>query len=225
MATTTNTNKEETKRNTEEYLKELIGSAALEAMKARTGYQGLCKECANREICRKRKRGEIIMSCASHNPGPPIPARAFKTFAEVLDFAIEKEEKTANFYLELAKTVGQQSTRKALKGFAKRSLKHRKQLRKMKRAGDTAIPPANVRGLKITKYVTREVSPHADMGVREVMVLAIKTASTTQSLYADLANQAEDPKIQSLFAGLAQEEAEQKLKLETEYDEHVFAQD
>jgi rubrerythrin len=225
MATTTNTSKEETKKNTEEYLKELIGSAALEAMKARTEYQGLCKECANREICRKRKRGEIIMSCASHNPGPPIPARAFKTFVEVLDFAVEKEEKTANFYLELAKAVGQPSTRKALKDFAKRSLKHRKQLRKMKRGGDNAIPPANVRGLKITKYVTREVSPHADMDVREAMVLAIKTASTTQNLYADLANQAEDPKIQSLFASLAQEEAEQKLKLETEYDEHVFAQD
>lgn len=224
MPTTSDTTKEETKKNTEAHLKELIGSAALEAMKARTGYQGLCKECANREICRKRKRGEIIMYCASHNPGPPIPARSFETFAEVLDFAVEKEAKTANFYLELAKTVGQQSTRKALKGFAKRSLKHRKQLLKMKRGGNTAIPPANVQGLKIMRYVTREVSPHGDMDVREAMVLAIKTASTTQTLYSDLANQAEDPKIQSLFAALAQEEAEQKLKLETEYDEHVFAQ-
>jgi rubrerythrin len=225
MATTSDTTKEETKKNPEAYLKELIGSAAVEAMKARTGYQGLCKECANREICRKRKGGEIIMSCASHNPGPPIPAKSFKTFAEVLDFAVEKEEKTANFYLQLAKTVGQQSTRKALKGFAKRSLKHRKRLVKMKRDGDTAIPPANIQGLKIMKYITREISPHADMDVREAMVLAIKTASTTQNLYADLANQTEDPKIQGLFAALAQEEAQQKLKLETEYDEHVFAQD
>ena len=225
MLSTSGTVKEETKKNTEAYLKELLGSSAVEAMKARTGYQGLCKECANREICRKRKGGEIIMSCASHKPGPPIPARAFKTFAEVLDFAVEKEEKTANFYLELAKTVGQQSTRKALKGVAKRSLKHRKQLRKMKGDGDTAVPSANIQSLKIMKYVTREVSPHADMDVREAMVLAIKIASTTQALYADLANQADDPEIQSLFASLAQEEAEQKLKLEAEYDEHIFAQD
>jgi rubrerythrin len=225
MLSTSDTKKEETKKNTEAYLKELLGSAAVEAMKARTGYQGLCKECANREICRKRKGGEIIMSCASHNPGPPIPARSFKTFAEVIDFAVEKEEKTANFYLQLAKTVDQQSTRKALKGFAKRSLKHRKQLVRMKRDGDTAIPPANIQGLKIMKYVTREISPHSDMDVREAMVLAIKTASTTQNLYADLANQAEGAKIQGLFAALAQEEAQQKLKLETEYDEHVFAQD
>jgi rubrerythrin len=225
MLSTSGTVKEKTKKNTEAYLKELLGSSAVEAMKARTGYQGLCKECANREICRKRKGGEIIMSCASHKPGPPIPARAFKTFADVLDFAVEKEEKTANFYLELAKTVGQQSTRKALKGFAKRSLKHRKQLRKMKGDRDTAVPSANIQSLKIMKYVTREVSPHADMDVREAMVLAIKTASTTQALYADLANHADDPEIQSLFASLAQEEAEQKLKLEAEYDEHIFAQD
>jgi len=225
MATTTETTEEKTKKNTEAYLKELMGSAAVEAMKARTGYQGLCKECANREICRKRKRGEIIMSCASHNPGPPIPARSFNTFAEALDFALEKEEKTATFYLHLAKSAGQPSTRKAFKAFAKRSLKHRKQLLKMRRNGKIATSPANVQGLKIMKYVTREVSPHADMDAREALVLAIKTASTTQNLYSDLANQAEDPKVQGLFTALAQEEAEQKLKLETEYDEHVFAQD
>lgn len=225
MATATDTTKETKTRDAEAELRKLIGNVAMETLKARTGYKGLCKECANREICRKRKGCEVVMSCATYNPGPAIPAKTFKTFVEALDFAVTKEEETATLFLRLAKTVGQASTRKALKSFAKRSLKHRNTLLKMKRNGAALPPPANVQDLKMMKYVTRQVSPHADMDVREAMVLAIKTASTTQNLYADLAHGASDSKVQSLFVSLAQEEAEQKLRLETEYDEHVFAQD
>jgi len=203
---------------------ELLRSVAL-AGETSAEFKGLCKKCANREICRKRKSGEIIMSCASHDPGPPIRARVFKSFDEILDFALEKEEKTATFYLKMAENTGKPSTRKAFKTLAKRSLKHRKRLLKVKRNGNMTIAPKNIQGLKITTYVTKGVPPHAEMDTREALVLAIRTASVTQNLYSDLANQAADPKIQALFGALAQEEAELKLKLETEYDDYVFAQD
>jgi rubrerythrin len=222
MPTTT---KDGVKLSTEEYLRELLGNAAVDAMKARGGLQGLCQDCVNREICRRGRRGETIMSCATHKVGPAIPARSFKTFEEVLDFARENEEKTAAFYLGLAKTVERRSTRATFKSFAKRSLKHRRKLERMKNNGRLTVAPENVQTLKITKYVTRDVQPGADLDTREALVLAIKTAGAAQNLYADLAAQADDARIQTWFAALAQEEAEQKLKLETEYDEHVLKQD
>jgi rubrerythrin len=216
MPTTTDKKKEEEKAVTrEQELKELLGSAAVDAMKAKPGMKGLCKSCANREICRKRKPGELVTSCDSHRAGPAISAKAFKNFEEVLDFAIDREEKTYHYYDEMAKSVRHPSAGKALKSLARRSLKHRKRLVKMKRDGK----------LSITRYITRGGEPHKDMDTREVLMFAINSTNITQNLYADLAAHADAQKIQAMFAALAQEEAELKLQLETEYDEHVFAQD
>ncbi len=226
MPTTTGKKKEEEKAvNREQELKELLGSAAVDAMKAKPGMKGLCKSCANREICRKRKPGELVTSCDSHRAGPAISASAFKNFEEVLDFAIDREEKTGHYYDEMAKSVRHPSAGKALKSLARRSLKHRKSLVKMKRDGKLTIAPKNVRSLSITRYITRGGEPHKDMDTREVLMFAINSTTITQNLYADLAAHADAQKIQTMFAALAQEEAELKLQLETEYDEHVFAQD
>jgi rubrerythrin len=226
MPTTAQEKKEEEKTvSREQELKELLGSAAVAALKTKPGMKGLCASCSNREICRKRKPGELVTSCDSHRAGPPISAQAFKSFEEVLDFAMEREEKTYSYYDEMAKSMRQPSTRNALKSLARRSLKHRKRLSKMKRDGDLTIAPKNIRSLQITRYITRGAEPHKDMGTREVLMLAIRATSITQNLYADLAAHADDAKIQAVFAALAQEEAELKLQLETEYDEHVFAQD
>jgi rubrerythrin len=227
MSTVTK-DRESTKRlsDREQELRKLFGSAALElaAKNAKSAYVGLCRECSNREICRKRKAGEFVASCASHKPGPPISANAFKSFEQVLDFAMAKADTSYAFFKEMARTAGAASTRKAFKGFAKQSLVHRKRLAKMKHNGAAAISPKNVRSLQLTKYVTKGVEATREMDTREAMLLAIKTADATQMLYADLAAQAEDAKIQEIFSALAQEEAEQKLKLETEYDERVFVQ-
>lgn len=226
MATTTD-GKKKTRSTTdkEALLRELLGSTAVEiAVKnAQSGYVGLCKECTNREICRKRKPGEFVTSCASHRIGPPISARAFTTFEEVLEFAMANEERACAFYDGMAKRVRLASTRKAFKGLARQCLKHHRRLDRVKRNGKMALEPKNVRSLQITKYVTKAVEPREEMDTREALMLAIRNTTTVQSMYAELAQQAGEVKIQDLFAALAQEEAELKLRLETEYDEHVFA--
>ncbi len=192
---------------------------------AKATYLGLCRDCANREICRKRKPGEFVASCPSHRAGDPVSAAAFKSLDEVLAFAVEKEDQTFALYDRLRRTVKQGSTKKAFKSLAKMSFHHKKKLVGMRRAGKLAIPAANIQSLHIARYVTKDVTPHEDMGTADALLFAIKRAGAIQKLYADLSRRAEDHKIQGLFAALAQEEAELKTKLETEYDERVFAQD
>lgn len=214
----------EKQQEMEEQLRELLGNAAVEALKSKPGLQGLCKDCANREVCRKRKDGTIILSCASHRAGPAISPKTFKTIDEVLAFALEREERLFNFFEDLAKTATQPATKKAFKDFAKRAAKHYKEVKKIQKNGKVLAAAKNVPTLRITDYVTRDVQPDENLDTREAFLVALKAVGATQKLYADLANRTEDPRVQELFAALAQAKAELKLELETEYDEHFLAQ-
>jgi len=142
----------------------------------------------------------------------------------VIAFAVEQERRAYEFYAQLAKTVTNPWTRKALEEFAEREREHETKLRQIESQGHFRFVPKYVQNLKLADYLTAIVFPHEGMDTREAYALAIKAEASTYRLYLDLAHKVEEAEIRNLFLALAQEEAEHKLKLETEYDEHVFAQ-
>lgn len=152
------------------------------------------------------------------------PSRKFDAFDDVLTFAIENKTRAYDLYNRLADRVRQPWTRQAFEELAAEKLKQREHLEDVKRDGILRVMPQNVYNLRIADFVTAEVRPGEDTDTREALIFAIRVERDTLRLYTDLADQAGDTQIQSLFLALAQEQAQHLLKLETEYEDHVFAQ-
>ena len=152
------------------------------------------------------------------------PGREFDAFDDVLAFAIEDKTRAYDLYGRFAERARQPWTRQAFEELAAEKLKQRDHLEEVKRAGELRVMPQNVHNLKIADYVTADVKPGEDTDTREALIFAIRVERDTLRLYTDLADHAGDTEIQSLFLTLAQEQAQHLLKLETEYEDHIFAQ-
>jgi rubrerythrin len=152
------------------------------------------------------------------------PGRKFDAFDDVLTFAIEDKTRAYDLYSRFAERVQQPWTRKAFEELAAEKLKQREHLEEVKRAGVLRVLPRNVYNLQIADFVTAGVRPGEDTDTREALIFAIRVERDTLRLYTDLSDQAGDTQIQNLFLALAQEQAQHLLKIETEYEDHIFAQ-
>jgi rubrerythrin len=152
------------------------------------------------------------------------PGQKFDAFGDVLTFAIEHKTRTYDLYSRFAERARQPWTRKAFEELAVEKLKQREHLEEVKSAGVLRVMPRNVYNLQIADFVTAEVRPGEETDTREALIFAIRVERDTLRLYTDLADQAGDTQIQNLFLALAQEQAQHLLKIETEYEDHVFAQ-
>ena len=144
-----------------------------------------------------------------------------KDFQDVLEFAIEKEEEAAEFYQEASRKAEKSHMKETFQSMAKEEQKHRELLTNLdvEKVADKKIE--SVPDLKISDYlVDVEYSP--DMEYQDVLILAMKREKKAFQLYTNIADRTDDPDTKKLFQVLAQEEAKHKLKLETEYDEHVM---
>jgi|YelNatPaOPRAMG01_1025707.scaffolds.fasta_scaffold09577_3 rubrerythrin len=147
--------------------------------------------------------------------------RQWSSLEEVLDFAIGEEEKAAAFYDELAvRATG--SDRKAIfAAFANEERAHRGRLLEVKRGGATLAPQKRVADLKIGDYLV-EVEPSPEMDYPNALRLAMAKERAAFQLYTDLAARIGRKELREVFQGLAQEEAQHKLRFESEYDQEIL---
>ena len=142
-------------------------------------------------------------------------------FQEVLEFAIEKEEEAAAFYQEASQKVERPHMKRVFQSMAKEEQKHKELLINLNVENVSDKKIESVPDLKISDYlVDVEYSP--DMEYQDVLILAMKREKKAFQLYTNIADKTDNPDLKKLFQVLAQEEAKHKLKLETEYDEHVM---
>ena len=144
-----------------------------------------------------------------------------KEFQEVLAFAIEKEEEAAAFYQEAGQKAEKPHMKEAFRSMAREEQKHKELLSNLDvgKVADKKIE--NVPDLKIGDFLV-DVEYNPDMGYQDILILAMKREKKAFQLYTNIADKTDDPDMKKLFQVLAQEEAKHKLKLETEYDEHVM---
>ncbi len=147
----------------------------------------------------------------------------FQSAEEILDFAIENEEKAQQFYLEMSEKVKNPGMAQAFKDFAAEESRHRTQLQRVKDGRKALLAAAEMPDLKISDYLV-EVEPSPDMDYQDALALAMQNEKAAFKLYQNLAQVTDDPELQELFMALAQEEAKHKLRLELEYDEHILGE-
>ena len=142
------------------------------------------------------------------------------SYRGTLDFAIQREEQAYDFYTILARKATTEEMRIALAKFAKEELKHKATLSAMKER-EAKPPEGKICDLNISDYVT-DVEPTPEMTYKDALVIAMKKETDSFRLYRDLAAITVDEDLRNTFLTLAQEEAKQKLRFETEYQNTVL---
>ncbi|HSG68338.1 MAG TPA: ferritin family protein [Bacteroidales bacterium] len=143
------------------------------------------------------------------------------SFDDILDFAIEEEQKAVEFYTELAGQAFSDEMRAVFEEFAQEEVKHKMKLMEVKETGITNMAPENVADLRIADYIV-SVKASPNMSYQEALVVAMNKEKAAFRLYTSLSERATDGKLKELFAALAQEESKHKLRFEIEYDDFVL---
>jgi rubrerythrin len=146
--------------------------------------------------------------------------KTFKSFNEVMDFAINSEIEAVNFYKMLADFAEKPEMAEVLLDLALQESEHKAKLEAVK-AGSTIIDDQEVGDLGITNKV-EDVEPYAKMNYVDLLVIGMKKEESARKLYTDLATVAQTQEIRDIFLKLAQEEAEHKMRFELEYDLTTF---
>ncbi len=144
--------------------------------------------------------------------------------ADVLDFAIQGENSAVEFYQSLAAKVTDDAISRELLTFADQERGHAAKLRDIKESGKIMMPQEKVLDLHISKYLI-DVESSSDMNYQDILTLAMKKEQMAGDMYRDLAEISQHEDVRSTFLALAEDEDKHKLKFETEYDEHIFAED
>lgn len=145
----------------------------------------------------------------------------FKSIDDILDFAIDNEQKAVDFYTELAGTSENEEMKAVFTQFAKEEMGHKARLKKVKEEGAFTLKEESVMDLKMSEYL-EDVEPRPNMSYEEALVLAMKREKNAFKLYTNLAEKAPNSDLKKIFQSLATEESKHKLRFEIEYDEVVM---
>ena len=150
---------------------------------------------------------------------------SFKTFQDIIEYAVEKEKEAVEFYGEFSKKAPSVNERTILEGFAKEEAKHQAMFEnfgkdKEKIAGyDFKWIP----DIKRSNYIV-DIEYKEGMDYLDLLRLAMKREEKALQMYNELLEKTDQEELKNLFKMLCQEEAGHKLKLETIYDDYMAKQ-
>ncbi len=147
--------------------------------------------------------------------------KEFDSINDILDFAIDEEQKAVDFYTELAGKSTSDEMRQVFNEFAQEEVQHKARLTGIREQGLFEITFEKVADLKIADYVVN-VKPSPEMTYRDALVMAMNKEKAAFRLYTNLAERAPTEQLRDLFLSLAQEESKHKLRFEIEYDDFVL---
>jgi rubrerythrin len=147
--------------------------------------------------------------------------KQWNSIEDVLDFAIDSEEESVQFYTRLAERAKKPWMRTVFEGFAREEQGHKAKLTSIRKGGVGLPAPAKVQDLKIGDYLVDQ-QPDPELDYQQALILAMKKEKAAFRLYTHLAELAESEKLRQTFQALAQEEAKHKLRFEVEYDDNIL---
>ena len=143
----------------------------------------------------------------------------FQTFAEVIDFAVNREEEAHRFYKDLAQKTDDPFLQQIFKEFAEEEAKHKQVLLDLDSQGIEHIfnqITDEVKNLNVTAKVN-DLAPDAPLDFKQALIFAMQREDKSQKLYSLLGELSEDDTISLLFVGLAKEEARHRYRIEKAY--------
>lgn len=147
--------------------------------------------------------------------------KEFTSVNDILDFAMNAEQESVDFYKDLAENATNEDMRRVFNQFAQEEISHKARIMKVKEEEAYELPREKIQDLKVSNYMV-SVKPHPDMNYQDALVLAMNKEKAAFRLYTDLSEKASNEEMKELFLTLAQEESKHKLRFELEYDDYVL---
>lgn len=145
----------------------------------------------------------------------------FKSVNDILDFAIQGEQESVDFYSKLAGNASNPEMIEVFQQFAKEEMGHKARLLRIKEEGIFDIREEKIIDLKIADYLVI-LTPTPNMSYQDALILAMQKEKAAFKLYLNLAAKAPSEDLKNIFLSLAQEESKHKLRFELEYDEYIL---
>ena len=146
----------------------------------------------------------------------------FKSIADVLQFAISKEQAAEQFYTDLSAQMHDVATQSIFEAIAKQEKKHTETLRlEMIKAGYTVADSGEPADSDTTYEWQERLELDAvarDMTYVDALMLAIQKERASFQLYAQLVGMAGDMELRKILLELAEEEMRHVLQFEREYE-------
>jgi rubrerythrin len=144
-----------------------------------------------------------------------------KKLKEIIQFAIQREVESMDFYDRASKLVKHSGTRDLFLDFVKQEEGHKRKLEEV-RAGKIILGKIEkIPNLKISDYmVEAELKP--DISYGDILRMAMKREERSVKLYTDLNEKNQDENLRNLFTFLIQEESKHKYYIERLYDDEVL---
>jgi rubrerythrin len=144
-----------------------------------------------------------------------------KKFMEMIQFAIQREMESVDFYNEAKKIVKHSGTRELFSNFAKQEEGHKKKLEEVRSGKIVLGRIEKVPNLQISDYLV-EVELKPNISYAEILRIAMKREERSVELYTDLNQKNENENLKNLFTFLVQEESKHKYALEKIYDDEIL---
>ncbi len=143
-------------------------------------------------------------------------------YAEVIQLAIDNEQKAADLYAGLADRSDSPAAKAHFEQLANMERGHKMKLETMDIGYFSSQELKPPQDLKISDYlVDVELQPNASY--QDTLLFAAKCEKAAAELYTDLAGvYSAIPDVSRMFQVLAQEEAHHKFIIEREYDDNVY---
>jgi len=145
---------------------------------------------------------------------------AFKTFEDIMAYAIEKEKEAVVFYEDLSKQEKFSGAKETFEGFAAEERKHQDMLANFSKENVSEYEVQKIPDLKRSDYLV-DLEYTSGMSYADILRLAMKREEKALKFYNDFAANTHSQEHRKLFEILSQEEAKHKLKLETFLDDYL----
>lgn len=140
---------------------------------------------------------------------------------ELLDFAIDEEEKAYTLYSNLANNTTDKSAKIMLEDLAKTEQGHANRLRSFEKKDKDSLNTHKSTDIKVTDYMDDvELSDDADF--QTILLYAIQAEKHANELYTALSAIISDPDKKKFLEALAEEEIGHKYELEKYYQDHFM---
>ncbi|NOU62221.1 ferritin family protein [Marinifilum caeruleilacunae] len=149
--------------------------------------------------------------------------KIFRTFEEIIDYAIDKEMNEIEFYSNLAERMDRKNVRELFRNIALEKTARMLRLEKMKDL-KMDFDMDEIQDMKIAGSLEQVDHTKTDLSYQEALILAMKKEKEKFKFYSKMADTAVNEECRNTFLALAKEEARQKLKFEIEYDEFVLVE-
>ena len=143
---------------------------------------------------------------------------------DVVDFAIEKEEKAMEFYRKCAERANNPGIREFFREMVAEEQSHRDMLRNLDSLNLDEVKLKQVENLKISDYLV-DADFSENITYQDALIVAMKKEEKALAFYTGWKNKCVSEKASKLFQVLANEEEKHKRKLEKLYDEEILGWD